>query len=245
MGKYSGYLICSDLDGTFVDNSSELVEKNLIALESYMAQGGLFTVSTGRAAHYLKKQYGDRLKINAPLICLNGTMIFDTEKNKIIYKRHINKGDLTDINDYFENLDGAYIHTQISPYTAFSDIPEAENIHKIVFVSKSAEDCFKLRERLEKRYGDVCDFNRSWNTGLEMLPKGAGKGHCVKRLRELLGKQIKTVIAVGDYENDITMLKEADLGVAVENAADFVKAAADKITVKNTEGAIAKIIEEL
>ncbi len=245
MKDYRGYLICSDLDGTFIDNCSNLIEKNLDALDDYMKNGGLFTVSTGRAAHYLKENYGDRLKINTYLICLNGTMIYDTETDKIIYSRYMDKSALSDINDYFENIEGAYFHTENMPYTNFFQIPENEELHKVVFVSRTVEECFDLRKRLEERYGDICDFNRSWATGLEMLPKGAGKGDCVKKLREILGNKVKTVIAVGDFENDLTMIKEADIGVAVENAADFVKAEADKITVSNEDGAIAKIIEEL
>ncbi len=245
MADFSGYLICSDLDGTFVDNEGNLVERNLIALEKFMANGGLFTVSTGRAAHYIKNTYGDRLKINTHLICLNGTMIFDTKNNEIIYSRHINKSDLADIDDYVNKGERVYFHTGSQPYTAILDIPEGEKLHKIVIVSETAEACLDLRARLENRYGDVCDFNRSWNTGLEILPKGAGKGDCVKKLREILGDRVKTVIAVGDYENDLTMIKEADIGVAVANGADFVKAVADKITVSNSEGAIAKIIEEM
>lgn len=245
MGAYSGYLICTDLDGTFVNNKSELIEKNLDAVKKYMEGGGLFTVSTGRAAHYLKETYGERLKINTHLICLNGTMIFDTEKDKILYNRYISKGDILDIDEYWKNEEGAYFHTEKGPYIKFSEVPCEENIHKIVFVSKTVEATFLLREKLEKRYGDICDFNRSWPTGLEMLPKGAGKGDCIRKLREILGDKIHTVIAAGDFENDLTMLKEADIGYAVSNAEDFVKSAADRITVSNEDGAIAKIIEKI
>ncbi len=245
MGVYSGYLICTDLDGTFVDNKSELIGKNLKAVERYMEGGGLFTVSTGRAAHYLKETYGERLKINTHLICLNGTMIFNTESDKILYSRYMKREDISDINKYWESAQGAYFHTEVAAYTDFEAIPKDEEIHKIVFVSETVQDTFSLREKLEKRYGDICDFNRSWPTGLEMLPKGAGKGDCIRKMREILGSKIHTVIAVGDFENDLTMIKEADIGVAVSNAADFVKAAADKITVSNEEGAIAKVIEEI
>lgn len=245
MGVYSGYLICTDLDGTFVDNKSELIEKNLEAVERYMEGGGLFTVSTGRAAHYLKANYGERLKINTHLICLNGTMIFDTEKDKILYSRYMKREDIGDINNYWKSAKGAYFHTEYAAYTDFDAIPRNEEIHKIVFVSETEEKTFDLRKRLEKRYGDICDFNRSWPTGLEMLPKGAGKGDCIRKLREILGNKVHTVIAAGDFENDLTMIKEADIGVAVLNAMELVKSAADKITVSNEDGAIAKIIEEI
>lgn len=245
MKDYTGYLICTDLDGTFVDKNGKLVEKNLEAIDEYMKCGGLFTVSTGRSAEYLAKTYGESIKINTHLICLNGTMIFDTQNKSILYKKCIDKTKLMGLEQYIKYTVRTHFHTANKPYESLLEIPKEEGLHKIVFVSETVLDCLKLRERLEARYGSFCDFNRSWDTGLEMLPKGSGKGDSIKKLREILGNRAKTIIAVGDYENDLTMLKEADIGVAVSNAADFVKAAADKITVSCEEGAIAKIIEEL
>ena len=52
-------------------------------------------------------------------------------------------------------------------------------------------------------------------------------------------------MCVGDFENDISMIKEADIGYAVGNAADELKAVADRITVNAADGAIAKIIYEI
>ena len=64
-------------------------------------------------------------------------------------------------------------------------------------------------------------------------------------LRQLLKNKVKTVIAAGDNENDLTMLREADIGYAVENAIPQLKAAADRITVSCDRGAIARIIEDI
>jgi hydroxymethylpyrimidine pyrophosphatase-like HAD family hydrolase len=50
---------------------------------------------------------------------------------------------------------------------------------------------------------------------------------------------------VGDYNNDISMIKSAGLGFAVANAVDEVKAVADYVTVSNDDDAIAVIIEDL
>ena len=52
-------------------------------------------------------------------------------------------------------------------------------------------------------------------------------------------------IAVGDNENDISMIKEAKIGIAVGNALDIVKESADLVTVTNDENAIAEIIYDL
>ena len=54
-----------------------------------------------------------------------------------------------------------------------------------------------------------------------------------------------TLICVGDFENDIDMVRDADIGYAVENAVDELKAVADRITVNVNDGAIAKIIEDI
>ena len=77
-----------------------------------------------------------------------------------------------------------------------------------------------------------------------ILPATGNKGGGVKALREYLGN-ITKVVCIGDYENDISMVKYADIGYAVSNAIDELKDCADRITVSNNESAIAKIISEL
>ena len=62
---------------------------------------------------------------------------------------------------------------------------------------------------------------------------------------KILGLDPQKTVAVGDYDNDVGMLRAAKLGVAVANASPAAKAAADHITVSNEEHAIAKIISDL
>lgn len=245
MGNFSGYLICTDIDGTFVDNGGGLIEKNLAAILKFIDGGGLFTVSTGRSARYIEEKYGESLKTNTYLVCLNGTMIFDRENKKVIYSAHMKKEAVRDIEKYAAKAERRCFHTLATSYEELSKIPEDEEIQKIVFVSKTEEETQALRKELEARYGDICEFCRSWPTGLEMLPSGINKGECIRKIRALLGEKVKKVIAVGDFENDLSMIKEADIGVATGNAQEAVRAAADIVTVSNEEGAIAKIIEEL
>ena len=71
------------------------------------------------------------------------------------------------------------------------------------------------------------------------------KGTGLKMLAQTLGIQPEKTIAVGDNENDISMIKEAQVGIAVGNAVETVKAAADIVTVTNNESAIAKIIYDV
>ena len=80
------------------------------------------------------------------------------------------------------------------------------------------------------------------SNNIEVNAKGVNKGRGLLILGELLGIRREEIMAVGDGSNDIAMLREAGLGVAMENATDEVKAAADAITLSNDrEGAAAAI----
>ena len=80
------------------------------------------------------------------------------------------------------------------------------------------------------------------SNNIEVNAKGVNKGRGLLLLGELLGIGSEEIMAVGDGSNDIAMLREAGLGVAMENATDEVKAAADVITLSNDrEGAAAAI----
>ena len=76
----------------------------------------------------------------------------------------------------------------------------------------------------------------------EILPKGASKGNLLPHLAAILGVDMSKTIAVGDYYNDVSMIRSAGVGVAVANAVDEAKAVADIVTVSNEESAIAKIV---
>jgi len=78
---------------------------------------------------------------------------------------------------------------------------------------------------------------------LEIIPRCIHKGQGIRDICRVLDIQPSEVIAFGDAENDIPMLQEAGIGVAMGNAADEVKAAADYITLSNNEDGIAAALE--
>jgi hydroxymethylpyrimidine pyrophosphatase-like HAD family hydrolase len=102
----------------------------------------------------------------------------------------------------------------------------------------------RMIEEITEQSGDRFHVSRSWIRGIELQSPDSGKGVAVNTLREMLG-DIRTVVCAGDYENDISMLRVADISYAVGNAVPAVKAVAMRQTVDCTEGAIAKMIEEL
>ena len=71
----------------------------------------------------------------------------------------------------------------------------------------------------------------------------AGKGNALCEIKKLTSSSL--AVSAGNYDNDLEMIIKADIGFAVSNASENLKAAADFITVSCDENAIHKIIKEL
>lgn len=148
-----------------------------------------------------------------------------------------------DLERWMSRIDKRYQEWKVRP----DDTDKADLPHKVIFVFETEEMTLRAKERARKQFPDRT-FERSWPCGLELLPPGSGKGGAVRRLREILareGRPVKKVICAGDYENDASMLREADIGYATANATKECLAAADRITVSCDEHAIAVIIREM
>jgi hydroxymethylpyrimidine pyrophosphatase-like HAD family hydrolase len=117
---------------------------------------------------------------------------------------------------------------------------------KIVFGDMREERLMRVKALLDShpRYSDF-DYIRSEKSLYEILPKGVSKGTVLPRLAEHLGIDMRRTVAIGDYDNDVSILRAAGLGIAVANATASAKEAADLITVSNEEHAIAKIISDI
>lgn len=248
MENYYGYLICSDLDETLTHNG-RMIEQNTASIKKYIENGGLFTLSTGRTPAYLFETYGrEALGINTYLICLNGTVICDPDSKDIVWERSYPKETLAElefISKDFRGILNMNYYCFENSFTHYSEIPDGSKINKTVIAFDTPESCHRLRQRLEAEYRGIFSFNKSWDTGLEILPINAGKGACIREMRKILGDKVKTIVAVGDNENDLTMIQEADIGYAVENAIPELKSAADRITVSCLDGAISRIIKDI
>ncbi|MBQ8439701.1 MAG: HAD hydrolase family protein, partial [Clostridia bacterium] len=117
-------------------------------------------------------------------------------------------------------------------------------VYKMVFYAPQ-EQSEEYTQRIASLLDDRFISMRSWINGIEVQMKGTGKGDAIGHLKKRLGDAARIVVAVGDYENDISMVREADIGYAMENAIPALKAVADRQTAKDNESAIAKIIADL
>ena len=266
MGKFSGILFCTDLDGTLYKNDKTVSKENLDAIEYFKSQGGLFTFITGRVPKTSAK-ICEIIKPNAPYGCVNGAGIYDNARKEYLWKTFLND-DVAELIDSVSNKlpqiaiqanveNDVYFIKDNDAMVYFRSITGLDNISKkfedirepilkIVFAHNEEEQILKLEKLLNSHpKAKDFDFIRSERRLYEILPKGTSKGDLLLKLADLLGVDRKKTIAVGDYNNDISMIKCAGVGFAVSNARDCVKAVADRITVSNEENAIAAIIDEL
>lgn len=117
---------------------------------------------------------------------------------------------------------------------------EAEKVN--IFMADLEE-----REVLRKELMAIPELSisSSMYNNLEVNAKGADKGSALLWLADYLGIDREETMSFGDGENDIPMIQAAGIGVAMENALDTVKAAADMITLKNDEDGVAAAIRKI
>ena len=125
------------------------------------------------------------------------------------------------------------------------EVPWREPWLKILFAAPRP-----LLERLEQQaeesgVSEGTERVYTCPTYLEFLPQGVHKGRCLGDLRCLDVFRQRRMIAIGDYSNDVELLQEADIAVAVDNALPEVKAVADYCTVSHNDSAIAHLIANI
>ena len=266
MKKFEGVLICTDLDGTLLKNDKSISRENSEAIEYFKAEGGKFTFVTGRMP-YFSEAARDMVKPNAPIGCINGGGIYDFEEGKYVCAEILPREALDLVEYALANIKGMgvsvytferiYFSAENSAMEEFRKATGVANavmpyrditlpIAKIVFGDENLKSKEKLATILnEHPMAKDFDFVSSERTLYEILPKGVNKGAVLPKLSAYLGIDSSRTIAIGDYNNDIPMLKAAALGIAVATACPEAKAAADYVTVSNEEHAIARIISGL
>ena len=266
MKKFNGLLFCTDLDGTLYDDNKSVSKRNLEAIEYFKSEGGLFTFITGRVPKTSKEIY-EIIKPNAPYGCINGGGIYDAVKDEYLWNaflpneamelvRIVDKT-LPEIGIQFNTKNEIYFNKDNKAMAQFREITGVSNISchyekvqeavlKVVLGHHEPSQIAALKKLLDSQPNAKCvDFIHSEKNLYEILPKGISKGVALCKLIEFLGIDKNKTIAVGDYYNDVSMIKMAKCGIAVENAVDEVKAVADYVTISNNEDAIAVIIEGL
>ena len=263
MGKFDGILICTDLDGTLLRNDKTISEENREAIEYFKGEGGYFTFITGRMYFTARSLY-EMVNPNAPVGCINGGGIYDYENGEYLWSITLPR-DANELVDavyravpsagiQMNGLDKIYFcrdNQAMRDFRRRTGAPYEEGNHmtldvpvgKVVFGDEDEKNILKIAEVLHNHPRSAhFDYIRSERTLYEILPKGSSKGNLLIKLAEILGVDKAKTVAIGDYNNDVSMIRAAGVGVAVANAVEEAKAVADIVTVSNEEHAVAKII---
>lgn len=266
MGKFDGVLMCTDLDGTLLCRDQTISRENRDAIGYFKAEGGLFTFVTGRMPFFVQDMY-TAIEPNCPFGCINGGGLYSHTAGKYVWKKELPaesmelaayaEREIPDLGVQVNLFDRIYFcreNEATACFRAVTRVPDlrgryediTEPIAKIVFCVQDESHIERLAALLaEHPLAERFSFMRSERTLYEILPKDVSKGTVLAKLAELEEIDLRRTVAVGDYNNDIAMIRTAGLGVAVANARPEVKAAADFITVDNEHHAVAAIIDGL
>ena len=273
LGEQIKLIIC-DMDGTLLNENKEISAKNREAIRYAKSRGVDFSLCTGRI-HIMTECYCQELAQEFPIIAANGAVVWDPIKKISLWELPMDTKEALRIIDYGEKHDLDYIaitakgcyyskksirKQRFLQYNAIATQKGYETMKVLPieerFETLKRESIYKILicEVQETRYQQVehflqtlqqTEYTSSEPTLLDISCKGVSKGTGLERLSNIMEIPREAICAMGDYENDISMLQYAGLGVAMGNASDVVKAKADYITDTNEEDGVANLIERL
>jgi len=265
MKKFSGVLLSSDIDGTILNSDNLISKRNLEAVTYFMENGGSFSVATGRSCQTYEI-VRHLFPTNAPSILANGAMLHDYSTNQRLGMFGLPLDGRLVVSDVLARFPEVTCECYSADALYLTEIFEASRLHmdyiqvpfyvydeqvvpgnalaKILVTSVDTELLLRVRDYINETYSVLSAF-LSTRYFLEIMNKDIHKGFGVQKVAEFLGISPEHTYAVGDEENDITMIRSAKIGFATGNAVATVKAAADVILPDHNCDAIAALIEQL
>lgn len=235
-------LIALDMDGTLLNDQHEISEANRQAIDEAKKKGIYVVLSTGRSLRKCEK-HADSLSLSSYLVTVNGSEIWD-EKRELVERNLVKSESIQWMIELTQKHNVRYwaISTRRNWFDEMPEDIHKEEWLKFGFNIKDVPSRDKVLNELQAR-GEF-ELSNSTPTNIEVNPSGINKAKGLKLVCERIGIDMKNVMAVGDSLNDLAMIKEAGLGIAMGNAQDTVKKAAAWVTSSNNEDGVAKAIQK-
>jgi Cof subfamily protein (haloacid dehalogenase superfamily) len=256
-------LIAFDLDGTLMGSEQTFSPRVRHTLSAAQANGAHVTLATGRS--YLSaRPFAAELGISVPLVCYQGGLIVEPGGHvlhQLVLRRELAAQvlALAAERDWHATLyqDGQIYVTEMrhSPAFYYSMLnPGVQHVadwqtllerdpDKVLLVAEDPAQTELIYAEMRKRFSASMQIVRSHALFVEANPPGVNKGAGLAWLADYLGVEQAQVMAVGDQDNDVSMLAWAGLGVAMGNASPDCRAAADWIAPPLEEDGAAVAIE--
>jgi len=268
MQKKNYELIVLDLDGTLTNREKKITPQTKEALMEAQRRGKKVVLASGRptpGVMPLAKEL-EIDKYGGFILAFNGGIIMNCKTKEVVFSRQLppesnrtiiglSKEHRVDILTY--EGDHVIVNNMECPYARLESninhmpMVEKEQMEDYVtfpvpkFLMMDDGDYLAMVEpRVKAALGKNFSVYRSEPYFLEVLPRGIDKAQSLERLLEVLGMTREEMIACGDGYNDLSMIKFAGLGVAMENAVLPVRKAADYITASNNEDGVGKVVEK-
>jgi len=263
-------ILFTDLDGTLLNNRSQIDEEMKQALQKMTSKGHYLVLSSGRPLDSILevKELAGIDFPNVYIIASNGAVIYNCDTKEIVHETRVSYEDVTDIWNFAKEH-----HTHVQTYSEDSIITATEDkeilfyrqrIHLPLILSDTPRDILQkpphkllfidlhdharlagIQALLEQHYGERLQTVFSNPYYLEIFAKDAGKGNSLRYLCDYLAIPVSASYAAGDAENDLSMLQAAGHAVVMCNGTDELKKYADIITSRsNDECGLADIIYE-
>lgn len=261
-------ILVLDLDGTLTNSKKEITSRNKEALIKAQEQGVKVVLASGRPTYGIAP-LADELELNrfgGYVLAYNGGEIIDWRSKELLYANVLPDEVLPHLRECavknglaLLSYDGDHVLTEN---------PEDEYVAKEAFINKmkvkgtqdflsdiprpvpkclivgDAERLIPVEAELSIDLQDIISVYRSEPYFLELVPMGIDKARSLAVLLEKLGMNREEMVAVGDGYNDLSMIQYAGMGVAMSNAQEPVRKAADYVTLSNEEDGVAAIVEK-
>ncbi|MDN6029578.1 MAG: sugar-phosphatase [Lactococcus plantarum] len=261
-------LIAIDIDGTLLNNNREITPEVFEAIQKAKAAGVKIVIATGRPLLGVKPILSALKLLDAGdyVITYNGALVQATDTGEAFIDEPLTYDDYLDIEMESRRLDTPlhsitmstiYTHNRnISKYSVneayITGLPlkyrTAEEMAKHELVKMmyidEPEKLDKTIQQLPKRFWDRYNIVKSTPFYLETLNKNASKGLAVQHLAKKLGITHEETMAIGDEENDRSMLEAVGNPVVMENGNPELKKIAKYITKSNEASGVAHAINE-
>lgn len=247
------YAAFFDLDGTLAVQNQPPFPADVAAMRAFRARGNYLFLCTGRSTGYL---YADILDIGFDGI-VAGAGAYVSVGDELLYHAFIPQEDLPLIQRAFEDSFSTLIMetercmVQLASARADKLVPTYPRIYTTAEWQQQYADEVVTKLTV---YGPIpevivpyveqhLDIIRHGHYE-EVVPKGCSKADGIRRVLEHLHLPREQSIGFGDSMNDYDMIRYVGLGVAMGNAADAVKAIADRVTAPFDQGGVAQILQE-
>lgn len=263
--SFSDWLIVSDIDGTLNNKARKLPERNRKAIERFVANGGHFTLASGRNPQSMERHFKSLPISGTPAVVINGAGIYDFRKQEMVHFSPMNEEamELTvQAAEKFRAVDVLIVAKDIIYVTGIGwfgkifvsvdnldhkhirnirDVPR-ENWGKVIF-SGLPMHISKVKKHFESLNSSEMTLMSSSIASFEVLAKNTHKGTAVLKLAEILGIDKSHTGAIGDYFNDYDMLKTVGVPACCGQAPQELKEISEFVACHCNNGAVADFLE--